>query len=86
MQCAFGIGDANIAQRLGLAPSLAHNTVMGFHHGVGNGGLPLQGTDSKNSQPPLIGNVAQIVGEIALPLPTKAGDPMGWDAIKGGSC
>lgn len=43
MQCAFGIGDANIAQRLCLAPSLAHNTVMGFHHGVGNGGLPLQG-------------------------------------------
>ena len=45
---------------------------MGFHHGAGNGGLPLQGTDSKNSQPPLIGNVAQIVGEIALPLPAKA--------------
>ena len=59
---------------------------MGFHHGVGNGGLPLQGADSKNSQPPLIGNVAQIVREVALPLSAKAGDPMRWDAIKGGSC
>ena len=57
---------------------------MGFHHGVGHGGLPFHGAGGEDGQSPIIRDVAQIVGEIALPLPTKAGDPMRWDAIKSG--
>jgi hypothetical protein len=53
---------------------------------ISDSGLPFHGAGGEDGQSPIIRNVPQIVCEVALLLPTKAGDPMRWDAIKGGSC
>ncbi len=57
---------------------------MGLNHCVSYRGLPFNGTNDEYCQPPVAGNVAQTIGEIAFALSSKAGDPMRQNTIKGG--
>ena len=69
LQCRLGIRDAMIAQPFRIPPGLAHDPVMGLDHGIDNGSAPVHSTDRKDGQPPVAGNIAQPVCEVALSLP-----------------
>ena len=74
-----GIGHLGVAEPLGRAVELADDAVVGFHHGIGQGRLPLDHADGENGEPPRLGNVAHSVGEVAFTLSAQAADPRGRD-------
>ena len=49
---------------------------MGLDHGIGDGAAPLHSTDGTDGETAITRNVAQPVGEVALPLATKTGNAM----------
>ena len=59
---------------------------MGLHHRVGEEHLPLDGADRENREAAVVRELAEPVGEVALPLPPQPRDPMRRDqrALRGG--
>ena len=86
MQRCFGIGDTGITARFGLIPGFADNAIMGLDYGICDGGLPFHGTGGKDGQPPVVGDIAQIMGEVALTLATQTGDTVGRHILQHGRC
>ena len=59
---------------------------MRLDHRVSYRSLPLHGANGEDCQPPITGNIAQIIREIPFTLPAKPGNAMRWNANKGSSC
>ena len=81
MQYCPRILNARIAApprtREGLVPEgLADDPVMGLDHGIGDSAAPFHGTDGEDGETAITRNVAQPVGEVALPLAAKTGNAM----------
>ena len=49
---------------------------MGLDHGIGDSAAPFHGTDGEDGETAITRNVAQPVGEVALPLAAKTGNAM----------
>ena len=49
---------------------------MGLDHGIGDSAAPFHGTDGEDGETAITRNVAQPVGEVALPLAAKTGNTM----------
>lgn len=49
---------------------------MGLYHGIGDGATPFHGTDGEDGETAITRNVAQSVGEVALPLAAQTGNAM----------
>ncbi len=63
----------------GFAIRSADDPVVGLHHRVGDERLPLDGADRENREAAVVRELAEPVGEVALPLPAQPRDPMRRD-------
>ena len=54
----------------------ADEPVVGLHHRVGEEHLPLDGADRENREAAVVRELAEPVGEVALPLPAQPRDAM----------
>ena len=68
--------NARIAAPLRTPEGLADDPVMGLDYGIGDSAAPLHSTDGTDSETAITRNVAQPVGEVALPLAAKTGNAM----------
>ena len=68
--------NARSATPLRAPEGRADDPVMGLDHGIGDGAAPLHGTDGADGETAITRNVAQPVGEVALPLAAKTGNAM----------
>ena len=76
MQYCPRILNARVAAPLRTPEGLADDPVMGLDHGIGDSAAPLHGTDGEDGETAITRNVAQPVGEVALPLAAKTGNAM----------
>ena len=76
MQYCPRILNARIAAPLRTPEGLADDPVMGLDHGIGDSAAPFHGTDGTDGETAITRNVAQPVGEVALPLAAKTGNAM----------
>ena len=60
----------------GFAIRSADDSVVGLHHRVGDERLLLDGADRENREAAVVRELAEPVGEVALPLPAQPRDPM----------
>ena len=60
----------------------ADEPVVGLHHRVGEEHLPLDGADRENREAAVVRELAEPVGEVALPLPAQPRDPMRRDLVE----
>ena len=76
MQYCPRILNARIAAPLRTPEGLVDDPVMGLDHGIGDSAAPFHGTDGTDGETAITRNVAQPVGEVALPLAAKTGNAM----------
>ena len=55
---------------------------MGLDHGIGDSATPFHGTDGEDGETAITRNVAQSVGEVALPLAAQTGNAMGRNGLQ----
>lgn len=67
-----GVRHPFVMQSLCLAPSLADDPVMGFDHRIRDRGGPFDDADGKDGMAPVGVDVAQAIGEVALPLTAQS--------------
>ena len=68
--------NAHIALAFRTQEGLADDPVVGRNHGICDSAAPLHGTGGEDGETAITGNVAQPVGEVALPLSAKTGNAM----------
>ena len=66
----------------GFAIRSADDPVVGLHHRVGEEHLPLDGADRENRDAAVVRELAEPVGEVALPLPAQPPDPVRRDLVE----
>ena len=66
----------------GFAIRSADDPVVGLHHRVGEEHLPLDGADRENREAAVVRELAEPVGEVALPLPAQPRDPVRRDLVE----
>ena len=59
---------------------------MGLNHCISYLSLLFHSANGEDRQPPIAGNIAQIIRKIPFTLPAKPGNAMRWNAIKGSDC
>ena len=73
------VAELRFAGARGFAIRSAADPVVGLHHRVGDERLPLDGADRENREA-VVRELAESVGEVALPLPAQPRDPM-WRGV-----
>ena len=71
-----------IAALLRTPEGLVDDPVMGLDHGIGDSATPFHGTDGTDGETAITRNVAQFVGEVALPLAAQTGNAMGRNGLQ----
>ena len=74
--------NTRIAAPLRTPEGLADDPVMGLDHGIGDSAAPFHGTDGEDGETAITRNVAQPVGEVALPLAAKTGNAMRGNGLQ----
>ena len=70
------VSELHFAGPSGFAIRSADDPVVGLHHRVGEEHLPLDGADRENRDAAVVRELAEPVGEVALPLPAQPRDPV----------
>ena len=73
-------GGTGRAQPLGVAVEPSGDAFMGLDHRIGDGGPPLDGAHRQDREPSRLGQLAQAVGVVALPLAPEPRDAVQMDA------
>ena len=76
------VAELRLAGARGFTIRPADDPVVGLHHGVGDERLPLDGADPENREAAVVRELAEPVGEVALPLPAQPRDPMWRDVAE----
>ena len=65
------VAELRFAGARGFAIRSADDPVMGLHHRISEERLPLDGADRENREAAVVRELAEPVGEVALPLPAQ---------------
>ena len=76
------VPELRFASPGGFAIRSADDPVVGLHHRVGEEHLPLDGADRENREAAVVRELAEPVGEVALPPPAQPRDPMRRDLVE----
>ena len=76
------VAELRLADARGFAIRSADDPVVGLHHRVGDERLPLDGADREDREAAVVRELAQPVGEVALPLPAQPRDAMRRDIVE----
>ena len=76
------VAELRFAGARGFTIRPADDPVVGLHHRVGDERLPLDGADHENREAAVVRELAEPVGEVALPLPAQPRDPMWRDVAE----
>ena len=66
----------------GFAIRSGDDPVVGFHHRVDEEHLPLDGADRENREAAVVRQLAEPIGEVALPLPAQPRNPVRRDLVE----